>query len=383
MIANKVVPFKPELLVKSPVVIQKSRWKLTLGVLLALMPTLIGGIYFMIIASNQYVTEMRFAVRSNDTQTLDPLGAMIGMPGNNTLASDSYIVVNYMQSREAVDRLQERLNLRNIFSNPSIDWVSRFNNQREVEYLTRYFQGQMSAAYEPSSNLIRVQVKGYTPQHSLAIAKGLLDEAESLVNRISQKARMDAVKSADDEVKRAELRLRLVRVATKTLRDRETVADPARQAGAKQDMIAKAQGDLASVNAEISAAKRFMKEESPTLLVLRSRQKAIEEQVKAASDDLAGRGQIETVSKMLSAFEELEAEKQFAEKSYGVALASLERSRAEADRMQRYLAVFVRPSLAEYPLYPKRFEMVLVICLAGLMLWGITVFVVQAIKDHL
>ena len=99
------------------------------------------------------------------------------------------------------------------------------------------------------------------------------------------------------------------------------------------------------------------------------------------NDELVG-NQTGSTSKMLAAFEELEAERQFAEKAYGNALASLERSRIEADKMQRYLAVFVRPALAEYPLYPKRLEMMLVIFIASLMLWGVTVFVVQAVKDH-
>lgn len=365
----------------------RSYWKIISALFLVILPTLFAIIYYGFIASNQYVTEFRFAVRNQEVQKSDALGAATGLPGNMlTLASDSYIVVNYLQSRQALDELDKVINIKDLYSNEKIDYISRFNKKREIEYLVDYWKGQLSTNFDISTGLIIVKVRAFTPESSLKIGELLLKQTEDLVNIISQNSRGESMKTSEEEVKRAEFRLKSLRAALKNIRESEQIADPLRNAALKQEFISKIQADLSQLRAEIANSKAFLREDSPTVTVLRSREKSLIEQLKKLNDELAGlnqNGKEKSVTSMLANFEEIEVERQFAEKNYASALASLERSRLEAERKQRYLAVFVKPSLPEYALYPRRIEMIAMIMILTLMLWALFTFVIQAIKDHL
>jgi capsular polysaccharide transport system permease protein len=64
-------------------------------------------------------------------------------------------------------------------------------------------------------------------------------------------------------------------------------------------------------------------------------------------------------------------------------LQALDRSRINADRQQVYLATFVRPTLAEEALYPRRLQGLGVVFLIAIVIWAIGGVAVQSIRDHL
>jgi capsular polysaccharide transport system permease protein len=201
MKTDTVLLFKPEVQLKpilAPSTLKKKKrgWKMLTGIFTCFLPTVIAVLYFALMASDQYVTELRFAVRSNETQQLDPLGMLTGLPSGNTLGADSYIVVNFLQSREIVEAVNKTVPLRILFGAPTIDWFARFDKNKPIEYLTRYWKDQIQAQYEPSSTLVRVQIKAFSPHDSLMIGEAILRETENLVNRLSLKARTDAVKAS-------------------------------------------------------------------------------------------------------------------------------------------------------------------------------------------
>jgi capsular polysaccharide transport system permease protein len=63
-------------------------------------------------------------------------------------------------------------------------------------------------------------------------------------------------------------------------------------------------------------------------------------------------------------------------------LSSLERARLEADRQQRYVTAFVRPTLPQEALYPKRILASVTVFAISLVLWALGVLIVYAIRDH-
>jgi capsular polysaccharide transport system permease protein len=85
----------------------------------------------------------------------------------------------------------------------------------------------------------------------------------------------------------------------------------------------------------------------------------------------------------MTSYEELESERHFAETAYQQALQALDRARREAERQRIYLVPFVRPSLPEESLYPRRPMAIGIVFLAAFAVWAIGSLVVQSIRDHL
>jgi capsular polysaccharide transport system permease protein len=68
---------------------------------------------------------------------------------------------------------------------------------------------------------------------------------------------------------------------------------------------------------------------------------------------------------------------------YQSALSSLEQARAEADRQQRYLAVFTTPSVPEDAVYPRRIQNIAMLIVIVVSIWGIGTLIVYSVRDHM
>jgi capsular polysaccharide transport system permease protein len=75
-------------------------------------------------------------------------------------------------------------------------------------------------------------------------------------------------------------------------------------------------------------------------------------------------------------------EQEFAEKAYTAALASLDRARAEAARVQAYLAIYANPLVAEDWTYPNRWLNILIVLIIASIVWAIGAFGFLSVRDH-
>jgi capsular polysaccharide transport system permease protein len=85
----------------------------------------------------------------------------------------------------------------------------------------------------------------------------------------------------------------------------------------------------------------------------------------------------------MGTYEQLEAERRFAENAYQHALEALDRARSAADRQQLYIADFVPPSLPEEPLYPRRLRSLATVFLIAFAVWAIGGLTLRSVRDHL
>ena len=95
-------------------------------VLLIVLPTLLSGFYFGLIAADRYVSEARFVVRKpsnpvrGSAQTLSIDDAPKGLGGD-----DSYVVRDFLNSRDALDLLLDKTDFRAEVAWRGNDWFWR------------------------------------------------------------------------------------------------------------------------------------------------------------------------------------------------------------------------------------------------------------------
>jgi capsular polysaccharide transport system permease protein len=351
----------------------------------AVLPAALAAVYFYGFASDQYVAETRFGVRTSDARGGD--GALIfqGMAAASQIGLDSYVVVQFIQSRDFVDRLQERVSLRARYMQPGIDPLARLPADASAERLVEYWRSMVDPFFDLTNGTIVVRVRAFTPADAQLLAYEISAISEGLVAEMTARLRAETLSLAESEVARAEARLKGVLAARDELRVREGVIDPGKIADATRQAAARLREDTARDKAELGALlRKGLGEAAPAIINLRSRVASLEQEIRAIElQSSASRTRQATLSEATTSYEGLASEQQVAEKALGSAIDSLEKARATAGRQGSYLVAFVRPGLPEEPLYPRRARNVLVVFVAGFALWAIGWLAIASIREHL
>jgi capsular polysaccharide transport system permease protein len=356
--------------------------------LLVALPALLGTYYFALVASDRYVSGAGFSVRGMDAGGgMDVLGAFTGLASTGSTTSDSYIVLKYLESRDLLDRLQKDFDLRGSYGAENIDYLSRMEPDLLIEEVIDYWEGMITTSYDSTSGIITFEVEAFDPVSAERVANLVLQYVQELVNRLSVKARQDSVRFAESEVVRSETRLRDALQELRLFREQEQSINPAASAQLQIELIGALETQLVDIRARMSALGESIDQDAPSMTALRRQAEALEAQIaekmKGLSNSSLHTKAGATLSGQLAEYESLEVEKEFGQQAYASALSSLEQARMEADRQQRYLAVYSYPSLPEDSLYPRRVLSVVMLIIVLTSLWGIGTMMVYSVRDHL
>ena len=133
---------------------------------LVIVPTLLATLYFGFLASEAYVSESRFIVRSPSKPNLSPLG-MVLSGGNIVGASEeSEAVTKFLGSRQALETINQDGYVTRAWGNGSIFWFDRFGflGKDTGEDLFEYFLGKVTANDSSSTMVTVLTVKSFDPQ---------------------------------------------------------------------------------------------------------------------------------------------------------------------------------------------------------------------------
>jgi len=349
------------------------------------VPVIIAAAYYLLVAADQYVAEFRFALRSAEPERNNPALFLQESITPSPIGVDSYVVVQYLASRAIIDDLSATIDLRQMFSRSEADWPVRLDPPVSIEELVRYWKGQVDAFFDATNGTIVVRARAFTPQDALRLAEGILASSERLVNDLSARARRDALQNAEDEVGRAEKRLKSALTRLREFRDREGIIDPRKTADATVALAGRVRDELVRTDTELSTLKHYMRDDAPSIKMLEARVQSLEAQRRAVESEVTDteKTRSEALSRVMGSYEQLESERTFAEQTYQHALQALDRSRINADRQHVYLATFVRPTLPEEALYPRRLPSLAVASGVAFAIWMIGGFILQSVRDHL
>jgi capsular polysaccharide transport system permease protein len=361
-----------------------------------LLPTAITALFYLFIASDRFVSEARFAVRSNETQAIDALGMFTGLPSGQ-IVSDSYIVADYIASRDMVEKLLQRLPLRAMYADG--DYFSRIGEDYTLEDLVQYWQKHIDVYYDSTKNTISAEVQAFKPADADRIAREVVDLARVLVNDLSAQARRDAVQFASTEVARAELRVRGARDDVLAFRIAHNELDPTQTAEATLGIAAQLEAERSKLASDLASLSGYLSDDAPSVQMLKSRITALAGEVERIQGQIStgvskkGSGAAESgggtgtappdaLASVVGQYQELTINQEFAEKAYTAALATLEHARSEANRTQTYLAIYGQPSIAEEPAYPLRWLNICVVFALSSILWALGLLGVMVVRDH-
>jgi capsular polysaccharide transport system permease protein len=346
------------------------------------LPTLVAGVYFFAIASDLYLSEAKFIVRSPKQVQTSSLGALLQSTGLGRAVDDTAVLEDFMMSRDAVRKLEQHNDLRVVFGRPEGDFVTRFPGilmRSDFEALFRRYDLFVSVETDKTTGVTALRVKAYRPEDAQTIARALLNYSEQLVNDLNERARNDALATAKREIERQEAEISRIQSELTTYRVKQNMLDPKSASTGVLDVIGQMNAALATARTQLGELLKDSPN-SPHIPLVKTRIASLEKLIAEERAKLSG--EANSVVTTLTEYERMTLARELAEKALASAFTSLEAARLEAQQRQLYIETIAQPNLADYPLYPKRvvsFGMVLASCLLA---YGIAWLLVVSARDH-
>jgi capsular polysaccharide transport system permease protein len=354
-----------------------------LFVLIVLVPTCGAILYYGFIASDVYISESRFLVRSPQRPVQSGLvGQLLQSSGLSRSQDDTYSVRDYILSRDALKELDAKLAVRKAYSSHGADFVNRFPGvgwDTSFEQFFRYYGKHVGVEYDPGSGISILLVRAFTAEDAYKINALLLEMSERLVNTLNDRSHQDLIRFADSEVKIASDKVKEASLALSNYRSTQSVFEPDRQATLQLQGVAKIQEQLVSTEAELAQLKK-LSPSNPQIPALTNRAETLRDAMGAeASKVTSSRG---SFSARAPNFERLTLDVAFADKQLGVALAELESARAEALQKQLYLERLVQPNLPDRAMEPRRLRSIFTVFMLSLISWAVASLLIASIREH-
>ncbi len=345
-----------------------------------LLPTLLVSFYFYRVATPMYATHSEFIIQKAESGAGGAGGGLGGLLGGSGFATvqESITVQAFLESREAMLRLDQDLGFRSHFSQDQIDPLTRIADGATVEDMYDTYLRNLRIGYDPTEGLIRMEVIAADPQVSASFSEALIRYAEERVDQMSQRLREDQMAGARDSFEDAESRV---------LEAQERVLDLQEQRG-----VLSTEAEVTTVFGQISNFELQLQEERLRLDELLSVARPNASRVEVAERNIArlealidelrsgltdtGAGEV-SLARVQSELIIAQADLETRQMMLAQALQQMELSRIEANRQSLYLSVGVFPIAPDAPAYPRAFENTL---LAFLVFSGIYLLISMTVS---
>ncbi len=357
------------------------------ALILVVLPVALVAGYLWVIATPQFASTAGFTVRQEEGASAgDFAGGLAKFVGGGSAGGDADILYEFIQSQQIVKRVDERLDLKRMFASTGrFDPLYSLSTDATIEEMLSYWRRAVRISYDQNTGLIELLTLAFTPEDAKRLSQTVIEEGELMINELNQAAREDFTKFAEIELRASEDRLRTARRDLMEYRSRTHIVDPLIDLQGRMGVLSGLQAQLTDAIIEYDLLLGTAAESDPRLKQAKGRIDVIRDRIVLEREDLVkGRsnGQLENYPVLISEFEELAINQRFAEQSYTAALSALDVSRSEANRQTRYLATYVKPTIAQSAEYPKKLSILGLTALFMTLIWAIAALVYYSLRDR-
>ncbi len=356
-----------------------------------LLPVGLAAGYLYLRAADQYASTMAFTVRSEDIKSsaadlLGGIGAGLAGGSGGATGADSDILYEFMRSPDMVRRIDEQLDLKAIFSRTyDTDPYFALDPEGTIEDLTSYWQRMVQVDYDTTSHLMEVRTLAFTPEDARAITESVFAESSLMINELSDIARADSTRYAQEDLDVALERLKKAREAVTQFRLENEIVDVEADIQSQMGLLSVLQGKQTEALIELDLLSDNARSGDPRLDQAQRRLEVINARITDEKRKFGAEGSGPggtSYANTVADYERISVDREFAERAYVGALSAYDTAKAEASRQSRYLAAYIRPTLAQKSEYPQRALRTGTVALFSLLIWIISTLVFYALRER-
>ncbi|MGQ0565504.1 MAG: capsule biosynthesis protein [Gemmobacter sp.] len=336
------------------------------------LPTLLCAWYFYIVATPLFATKSEFVIQQSSMPSAQGagLGGMLqGSPF--ATAQDSIAVQGYLQSREAMQRLDRDHGFIAHFSQPQIDPIQRLDAGATAEAAYKTYKRNVLISYDPTEGIIKMEVIAADPAKAAEFARALIGYAEGQVDQLTQRLRGDQMQGARETYEEAEANMLAAQRRVVALQEQFKVLSSEVEVQLITAQITQLETLLTQDRLSLEQMQANANPNQSRMEPLIRRIATLESEIallraKLTEDNADGQSLAKVQGELLVA----EADVQTRQMLLSQSLSAMEAARIEANRQVRYLSLSVSPVPPDEATYPRAFEntVVALLVFAGIYL---------------
>ncbi|EKU28325.1 MULTISPECIES: chain length determinant protein [Alcaligenes] len=353
------------------------------AVRVVLILAVLTSAYWLIFASNRYVSEANVIIRKTDSVGAPSFDLGMLVSGVATVdRANQLLLRDYLLSVDMLKKLDESLDLRTHYSSSDHDLVSRMWFQdASLEWFHRHYLRRVEVEFDDFSGVLRIKVQAYNPEMAQAITELLVKEGERYMNVLGHEMAQVQVDFLVTQVDEAQERFQKASQDLLNYQNAAGLLSPQATAESINAIVAALEGQRAQLQTQLASLPKSLDRDHPNILMLKQSLKAVDEQIKQEKLKLATPSG-GTLNAYVEEFYRLDMNVKFTQELYKSSLTALEKGRIDATRMLEKVSVLQSATLPEYPMEPRRLYNTLVTLLLALILAGILKLLKSIVLDH-
>lgn len=363
------------------------------------VPLAVALLYLSLNAADRYDVESDFTVQP----LLQSAGANLPAARNAAHlmnlaqnaapgAYEAYMVIDYLQSPDALKALEQKIGFFNRYSGKTGDlfyraepwrlvvrhWLTGESYDVPFEDKLNYYNLMVVPRYSITENIVTLEVQAFSAADAHLIAATLLSMGEDFINHANRRVLNDLVRGADDQVREDERRLDNDHLKLKAWRSANSDLDPDQLTAMVTQVMQGLETGL--VSARASEMLNADQGNAATRTAANLRVKAIEAQIALEQQQLADMERAYTAK--FYEYDRLKEDIEFAKNAYQNDLATLQSFRDLAAQQEVYLLRIFDPWKPDIALYPDWLLILPLTLIGGAMGYGLIRMVMALGRDR-
>ncbi|WP_410951970.1 ABC transporter permease [Pseudomonas sp. S1(2024)] len=360
----------------------KKGWRLTIA--MVILPMILATVYYGVFAVDRFVSSSQVVVRQDgNNQGAQVPGLATLLTGANPASREETLYLReYITSMDMMLLLESQVHWIEQFAAQRSDVFFWLDKDAPREELLKYYKRMVSAHYDETTGLLRVEVQAFTPELSEQMLRVILLASEHFVNEVSHNIAREQMKFAQGELESARQNYSKRKTQLLNFQNENKVLDGGNTAQSRATIIAELEGQYTKEQAALTEMSFKLRGDAPQMRQQKQKVEAITQQLAKEKRLLVSSPQGSQLNVVASRYQQLTLDAGIAEETYKTSVAALDNARIEASKKIRTLVTVVSPNTPQLALYPERLYNLATILFGLLMVYGITRFILASIEDH-
>lgn len=354
----------------------------------------LAGIYYAFVATPLYVSETKFAIRSQSASGgggssggTGGGGGLGGLGGVSAQLSEITSVYEYIRSNDMLKILDARHDLRSKYSQPRLDPFRRMEPDASTEKFLAFYRKMIVVQLDREADIVTVRVRGFDRETAHAVARSILGLTEGFVDGQSTRLRREALASAQQELELAASQVQQSRAAVASFRSVSDDVNPEATGSQAVGEVSSLEAQASAIQAELNALRTYSQPGTPMIRQSEARLATINRQIAAARADQGGSGgqtagSTGGLSQRVTQYEALIAQRTAAEEKLNLAQGSYDGARTAAQQREKYVVPITQANLPQDSTEPRRLADFLMVLLFAAAAYAIITLALAGIRDH-